>query len=144
MPRLRLPRIPEDSSTDNNQLPAHLRWDAEKLSISLLLSRRQFLQATTAAAALLSAPFVRVRGAFGFVRARFLSRHEMRTLEALCERIIPADVDPGARALGAARYIADMLMALEQAHPRIYAGGPFSGRTPFPDNDTGTASSTRP
>lgn len=145
MPRLRLPTagdaVPPPAA---ESLPASLRWDAEKPSISLLLSRRQLLKAAGATAVLLVTPFGRARRAFAFARARFLTRHELRTLEALCERIIPADADPGARALGAAQYIAGMLTALDRARPRIYAGGPFSGRTPFPDNETGTPSMARP
>lgn len=144
MARLRLPTVAGAADNSDAQLPAHLRWDAERPTISLLLSRRQVLKAAGAAAAVLSLPFGRARRAFGFARARFLTRHELRTLEALCERIIPADADPGAGALGAAPYIAGMLTALDRPHPRIYAGGPFSGRTPFPDNDNGTASGTRP
>lgn len=110
----------------------------------MLLSRRQFLTAVGVTAAVLAVPFAGARRAWAFARSRFLTRHELRTLTALCERIIPADADPGAGALGAAQYIAGTLTAFGRARPRIYAGGPFSGRTPFPDNDTGTASLARP
>lgn len=144
MPRLRLPPHGDSQPPGGSTLPSHLRWDAEKPSLPLLLGRRQFLQAAAVTAVLIAAPFARARRAFAFARARFFTRHEMRTLEALCERIIPADVDPGARALGAARYIAGMLMAFDRARPRIFAGGPFSGRTPFPDNDAGAPSGSRP
>src|SRR5207302_1925543 len=51
---------------------------------------------------------------------------------------------PGGRALGAARYIEKLLTAFDHRRPLIYAGGPFSGRNPFPDNDTGTPSHVRP
>jgi hypothetical protein len=36
------------------------------------------------------------------------------------------------------------MMAMEQSPPRIHAGGPYSGRQPFPDPNTGTASSRVP
>jgi hypothetical protein len=65
-------------------------------------------------------------------------------LEALCDRIIPPDAYPGARALGAARYVARLLTAFDGPRPRIFAGGPFSRRNPFPENDTGTITSLRP
>jgi len=50
-------------------------------------------------------------------------------LEAACERCIPAtDAHPGARALGVADYIDGLLGAFLVDPPRIWAGGPFSGR----------------
>jgi hypothetical protein len=73
-----------------------------------------------------------------------LTASELETLEAICDRILPPDGDPGARELGAARYIDGFLSAFDPATPQIFAGGPFSGRHPFPDNDTGTASSRFP
>jgi len=66
-----------------------------------------------------------------------LHRHELATLEALVDRTIPSD--PGAKALGAARYIERLLTAFEHPVSRIFAGGPFSGRAPFPDERTGRA-----
>src|SRR2546429_177143 len=50
----------------------------------------------------------------------------------------------GARALGAAHYIERMLTAFEHRVPLVFAGGPFSNRNPFPDNDDGTPSRRRP
>src|SRR6185436_9911110 len=118
MTRFRLPSSLRAEPPTDSALPAHLRWDAEKPSIGVLLSRRQFLKAAGATAAILTIPFGRARRAFAFVRARFLTRHEMRTLEALCERIIPEDIDPGALTLGAAQYISGMMSALDRARPR--------------------------
>jgi gluconate 2-dehydrogenase gamma chain len=43
-------------------------------------------------------------------RPRFLTLQQFETLEAACERIFPADRDPGAKRLGAAVYI-DRLLA---------------------------------
>jgi hypothetical protein len=50
-------------------------------------------------------------------------------VEAACVRLIPADGDhPGASALGVADYIDGLLGAFLVDPPRIWAGGPFSGR----------------
>ena len=54
---------------------------------------------------------------------------QYRVVEAACERLIPAHGDhPGARALGVADYIDGVLGAFTVDPPRIWAGGPFSGR----------------
>jgi Gluconate 2-dehydrogenase subunit 3 len=51
------------------------------------------------------------------------------TVEAACERLIPAAKGhPGATALGVADYIDGLLGAFAVDPPRIWAGGPFSGR----------------
>jgi hypothetical protein len=50
---------------------------------------------------------------------------------AACDRLIPADPElgsPGARAAGVADYIDTFLGAFHFDPPRIWAGGPFSGR----------------
>jgi hypothetical protein len=50
-------------------------------------------------------------------------------VEAACERLIPAaDGHPGAAALGVAGYVDGLLGAFLVDPPRIWAGGPFSGR----------------
>jgi hypothetical protein len=59
----------------------------------------------------------------------FLTTDELHTLDAACRRLIPAvDDHPGASALGAADYIDGLLGAFTFTPPRIWAGGPFSGR----------------
>jgi hypothetical protein len=59
----------------------------------------------------------------------FLTDDEYRTLIGACERLIPAvDGHPGAAALGVADYIDGLLGAFTADPPRIWAGGPFSGR----------------
>jgi hypothetical protein len=51
------------------------------------------------------------------------------TVEAACERLIPAAAGhPGATPLGVADYIDGLLGAFAVDPPRIWAGGPFSGR----------------
>ena len=65
---------------------------------------------------------------------RFFTRAEYAVVEAAAERLMPA-VDgqpgtghPGARALGVADYVDGLLGAFAVDPPRIWAGGPFSGR----------------
>ncbi len=124
------------------KLPRALPGPAEPLAPeppsppTLLLGRRQFPA--------LAAPATGVRRAYAAARGRFFTGHEFATLSALCDRVIPPDQDPGARALGAARYIERMLTAFDHRVPLVFAGGPFSNRNPFPDNDDGTPSRRRP
>lgn len=63
-------------------------------------------------------------------RGGYFSAHEMVTLAALCDCVIPPDHDPGASALGAPRYIDRLLSAFDRPDrvPHIFAGGPFSHR----------------
>ena len=116
----------------------------------LPLSRRAFLRAIALGAAAVAWPASVLggmqrqrRGALA--TPRFLDDHEFATLEALCDRILPPDHDPGARQLGAARYVERLLVAFDTGDtPFLYAGGPFSGRNPYPDATTGTASDVFP
>ncbi len=60
---------------------------------------------------------------------RYLSPDDYAVVAAACERLIPAaDGHPGATALGCADYIDGLLGAFLVDPPRIFAGGPFSGR----------------
>jgi hypothetical protein len=61
-------------------------------------------------------------------RGGFLDEHQWATLDAASELVLP-----GARAARAVRYIDQLLTGLELAPPRVYAGGPFSGRRGYPD-----------
>ncbi len=121
--------------------------DPERAVVALPLSRRSFLQAISVGAAVAAWPF----GSFGGARRRgalatprYLSDHEFATLEALCDRIIPPDADPGARQLGAARYVERLLTVFDGDAPFLYAGGPSSGRNPYPDESTGMPSALFP
>ena len=59
----------------------------------------------------------------------WFSPAEYLVIEAACERLIPAHGDhPGARALGVVDYVDGLLGAFTVDPPRIWAGGPFSGR----------------
>ena len=56
------------------------------------------------------------------------SEGQFRVVEAVCARLIPTDQDPGAKEAGVADYIDGLLGAFAFDPPRIWAGGPFSGR----------------
>ena len=59
----------------------------------------------------------------------WLSEEEYAALDAACERLIPAtDRGPGAAAAGVAGYVDQLLGAFCFDPPRIWAGGPTSGR----------------
>jgi hypothetical protein len=59
----------------------------------------------------------------------WLTEHEHDVVAAAVDRLIPpAGPHPGARAAGAADYIDRLLGAFTFDPPRIWAGGPFSGR----------------
>ncbi|MGH9079738.1 MAG: gluconate 2-dehydrogenase subunit 3 family protein [Acidimicrobiales bacterium] len=60
--------------------------------------------------------------------AIWLTDDEYVTLTAMCERLIPADDVPGATDAGVADYIDGLLGAFSFDPPRIWAGGPSSGR----------------
>src|SRR5437899_11326037 len=134
MPTLKLPRA----------LPGPAEPPAPPSPPALLLGRREFLKGLGVVLAALAAPATGVRRAYAAARGRFFTGHEFATLAALCDRVIPPDHDPGASALGAAHYIERMLTAFEHRVPLVFAGGPFSNRNPFPDNDDGTPSRRRP
>jgi Gluconate 2-dehydrogenase subunit 3 len=60
---------------------------------------------------------------------RFFTEHEYGVVAAAADVVIPPlDAHPGGRALGVADYIDTLLAAFTFDPPRIYAGGPFSGR----------------
>jgi Gluconate 2-dehydrogenase subunit 3 len=59
----------------------------------------------------------------------YLSADEHEVVAAACERLIPPVGDhPGGRALGCADYVDALLGAFTVDPPRVWAGGPFSGR----------------
>lgn len=60
---------------------------------------------------------------------RFFTAEEHAAIAAACDRLIPPrDAHPGGAALGCADYIDGLLGAFATDPPRIWAGGPFSGR----------------
>ena len=59
----------------------------------------------------------------------FLSEHEYEVVAAAADVLIPpVDTHPGGAALGVADYVEGLLDAFGVDPPRIFAGGPFSGR----------------
>jgi hypothetical protein len=109
------------------------------------VDRREFLKLLGLLSSTLAAPTGCRPDLFSAqARGRFFSAAERATLEALCDRILPPDRDPGARELGAADFIERLLTAFDFAQPRVFARGPFSGREPFPDDATGAPSASFP
>lgn len=100
------------------------------------LTRRSFIAAGGAVGLLALAPAERVTSLIDSARAasgggRFLTKHELATLRAVCARLIPGppyDTDPGATEAGVAEAIDLLLGAFRVSPPLIHAGGPFSGR----------------
>jgi gluconate 2-dehydrogenase gamma chain len=86
-----------------------------------LIGRRTLLGAGLAAAAAGTAvtlPRWRNNGSW-----RFFSADEARTVDAICERIIPADRDPGARQAGVVNYIDIQLTRPFKRYQRVYREG---------------------
>ena len=62
-------------------------------------------------------------------RPQFLDPEAFAVLVAACERLMPAvDGHPGGAALGVPDYVDGLLGAFLMDPPRVFAGGPFSGR----------------
>lgn len=60
--------------------------------------------------------------------AVWLSEEQRHVLMAVCAQLIPTDDTPGATEAGAVDYIDTLLGAFSFDPPRIWAGGPSSGR----------------
>ena len=131
-------------------------------------TRRAFLQAATAGAGLVALPVTRVlgdalraTGAAAFSPAAsalyFFDSAQAATAAAIAARILPtgtnpvtgAVVSPGAAEASAVRFI-DMFLAAFHLpgavadNPAVYLRGPYSGRWPFGDDETGLASGRFP
>ncbi len=82
-------------------------------------SRRKFIQiAATAAATTPLAGCLKTSKTW-----RFLTNEEAHTLEAVCDRIIPADQDPGAAWAGTVNYIDLQLVGPYRRHQKAYRQG---------------------
>lgn len=108
------------------------------------LSRRQFLKVTASGTVLLVTGLSMEGCEEEAPKPRFFSARERDMLEAAAARIIPSDQDAGAREASVVGYIESLLTAFDHEPPRIFAGGPFSGRQPHPDNRTGRPSKDFP
>jgi hypothetical protein len=77
----------------------------------------------------------------------FFTDDERHALGALANAVLAPDAvalgSPGGKNLGAVAYVERLCTALDGPVPQIFAGGPFSGRHPFP-SDTGGASANVP
>jgi hypothetical protein len=139
MAKLILPKPPVAAESGSTTAEAGLAT-----TTTLLLTRREFLGALAAIIAASAVPLRMPAVAWAAGHRRFFNIRERGCLRALCERVIPADHDPGARKLGAHRYIEHLLTALEQRTPRLFARGPYSNRNRYPDNEVGAPRHRRP
>jgi Gluconate 2-dehydrogenase subunit 3 len=73
------------------------------------------------------------------------SAEQLAMLNGFADVIIPRDDQPGGADLGAATYIERLIHAFDDpTQAMIYAGGPYSGRQPYPDPTTGAATTMYP
>ena len=96
------------------------------------LSRRGFVVGAVAAPLVAALPHASWAIGDPF---RFFNAHQATTVAAATARLIPGPKDdlrelghPGAREAGVVHYIDALLSAFDTHPPRLYAGGPFSGR----------------
>jgi len=75
---------------------------------------------------------------------RFFTPRERGVIEAVAEAVVPEDQTVGALGSGVVEYIDRFLAAFDEPEPTIYGGGPFSGRWPFQDPQTGDPSNDFP
>jgi gluconate 2-dehydrogenase gamma chain len=89
------------------------------MATSRQIHRRRFLRAAATAAAACSIPScARVGGP-----PVFLSESEARTLDAVCERLIPQDQDSGASKAGVVRFIDIQLAGHNRSFRELYRRG---------------------
>ena len=91
------------------------------------LTRRQLFRVVGGAALLAKLP------ACGDNADPVFSHTERRLLRGFADVVIPKDDTPGGADLGAVAYIERLVTAFAALTPLIYAGGPYSGRVPYPD-----------
>src|SRR2546421_281561 len=91
-------------------------------------SRRQFLIAGAGGVA--GAAFL---PACGHRHGATFSAEQRAAMAVLGDWLFPADADPGATQLGLLEYVDRLVGAFDFSPPAIFAGGPFSGREPYPD-----------
>ena len=84
------------------------------------ITRRDFLRASSAT--LLAAPLIRWPP-LGESSHRFFTAAEAETVNAMCERIIPADEDPGAAWAGVVNFIDRKLVGYHRRYQSLYRTG---------------------
>ena len=106
-----------------------------------LYRRRTFLQLVAASGSVVALPWLpgcSDRAGSGDASvAHFFTAEERATFEQLAAAIVPEDETVGALGTDAIEYADRFLAAFDAEIPTIYRGGPFSGRTPWPDPATG-------
>lgn len=85
------------------------------------MTRRDFLRASSAT--LLAAPLLQLPSAFLGSSHRFFTDAEAAAVNALCERIIPADADPGAAWAGVVEFIDRKLVGYHRQYQLLYRIG---------------------
>ena len=85
-----------------------------------LITRRAFLRASSAT--LLAAPLLQVPS-FWESSHRYFTDSEAVTVSAMCERIIPADADPGAAWAGVIEFIDHKLAGYHRRYQSLYRTG---------------------
>ncbi|HEY1815918.1 MAG TPA: gluconate 2-dehydrogenase subunit 3 family protein [Kofleriaceae bacterium] len=103
----------------------------------MVISRRALLRMIGAGYALVKLPACTKSGDGTF------TADQLAMLNGFADAVLPRDDQPGGADLGAATYIERLIHAYDVTPPAIYAGGPFSGRQPFPDA-TGAPSASFP
>jgi len=88
------------------------------------MTRRDFL--CVASATLLAAPLMQLPSSFLGSSHRFFTDSEAATVNAMCERIIPADEDPGAAWAGVVEFIDRKLVGYHRRYQSLYRIG-FKG-----------------
>jgi gluconate 2-dehydrogenase gamma chain len=96
-----------------------MRGEDQAMKATTKMRRRKFLKAALAAAA--AAPMVSCTRSTS--PWRFFTAEEAGTLEAVCERIVPADQDSGAFAAGVMNFIDRQLMGFHRQHQQAYRSG---------------------
>lgn len=116
------------------------------------VSRRSFLLGAATAGAATAVPLdallqaARLAAAAG---SRYFTAVEYAICDALCAGILPSDAQPGAAEARAVDFIDLFLAAFELPasvadNPAIWLRGPYSGRNPYGDPNTGRPSSSAP
>ncbi|HUB81726.1 MAG TPA: gluconate 2-dehydrogenase subunit 3 family protein [Bryobacteraceae bacterium] len=85
------------------------------------MRRRTFLEAGASVAVAGSLAGCAARGAAG--QWRFFTASEARAVDAVCENLIPADRDPGAKSAGVVQYIDIQLAKAFRKHRQAYRLG---------------------
>ena len=130
MSRLRLPDLRPLAGAEPSAPPP-----TPVQAVAILLGRRQFLRALGAAAVVAATPVDAGRARAGRrARGRFFTRERAprRSRRSPSRSCRPTAIRARRRS-ASPRYIEGLLTAFEHRVPRLYAGGPFSGRNPFID-----------